>query len=118
MSGTRGGAGGGDRNARVVVKVAVQNAVAVAVPAVGVHVTAAESGVVPLLNSTVPVGPAPWLVVATVAVRVTLPPELMLVAELTTVVVVGRVPEVPEANVKLKTVFPPRARGLGSAGPK
>lgn len=55
----RFGTEGGDRNAKVVVKVAVQNAVAVPVPAVGMHVAAVESAVVPFLNCTVPVGPAP-----------------------------------------------------------
>src|SRR5713226_9062139 len=84
----RFGTEGGDRNAKVVVKVAVQNAVAVLVPAVGMHVTAVESAVVPFLNCTVPVGPAPLLVVETFAVRVTLPPEAILVAELVTLVVV------------------------------
>jgi len=90
--GTRGlrcGMDGGAKNDSVVVSVAVQNAVAAVVPAVGVHVAAVESALLPFLNCTVPVGPAPWLVVATVAVRVTLPPEAILVTELVTVVVVG-----------------------------
>ncbi len=39
----RFGADGGARNANVVVKVAVQEAVVVLVPAVGMHVTAVES---------------------------------------------------------------------------
>ena len=59
MFGTRFGAKGGARNAKVVVRVAVQKAVAVLVPAVGAHVTAVESVAVPFLNCTVPVGPAP-----------------------------------------------------------
>ncbi|SRR6266478_815735 len=74
---------------KVVVRVAVQNAVAELVPAVGVHVTAVERTVAPFLNCTVPVGPAPWLVVDTVAVSVTLPPAVMLEGEGVTVVVVG-----------------------------
>jgi hypothetical protein len=59
MFGTRFGIDGGARKARVVVKVAVQDAVVVLVPAVGAHVTAVESALVPFLNCTVPVGPAP-----------------------------------------------------------
>jgi len=60
MFGTRSGTeGGGAKKAKVVVKVAVQNAVAVVVPAVGVHVAAVESALAPFLNCTVPVGPAP-----------------------------------------------------------
>jgi hypothetical protein len=61
-AGTRGlrcGTDGGARNDSVAVSVAVQKAVAVVVPAVGVHVTAAESVLLPFLNCTVPVGPAP-----------------------------------------------------------
>jgi len=69
--------------------VAVQKAVAVFVPAVGMHVTAAERVLAPLLNCTVPVGPTPWLVVATVAVSVTLPPEEILDFELVKLVVVA-----------------------------
>src|SRR5713226_1214812 len=82
------GTPGGVRNDSATVRVDVQKAVAVLVPAVGVHVTAAERLLAPFLNWTVPVGPTPWLVVATVAVRVTLPPEEMLNVELVTVVVV------------------------------
>ena len=55
----RFGVYGGARKARVVVKVAVQDAVVVLVPAAGAHVTAVESALVPFLNCTVPVGPAP-----------------------------------------------------------
>ena len=58
MFGTRFGAKGGARNAKVVVRVAVQKAVAVLVPAVGVHVTPPDSAPEPFLNCTVPVGPA------------------------------------------------------------
>jgi len=43
-----------------------------------VHVTAVPSALDPLRNWTVPVGPAPLLFVATFAVSVTLPPELMV----------------------------------------
>ena len=50
---------GGVRNDSATVRVAVQKAVAVLVPAVGAHVTAVESVAVPFLNCTVPVGPAP-----------------------------------------------------------
>ena len=53
----------------------------VGVPAVGVHVTGAEREVVPLLKLTVPVGPAPLLVVATVAVSVTGEPAVTADAE-------------------------------------
>jgi len=67
----------------------VQNAVAVLVPAVGVQITAVERLVVPFVNCTVPVGPPPLLVVETFAVRVTLPPEAILVDELVTAVVVS-----------------------------
>jgi hypothetical protein len=88
MVGMRFGTDGGARNAKVAVRVAVQNAVAELAPAVGMHVTAVESALVPFLNCTVPVGPAPLLVVATVAVSITLPPEAILIAEALTVVVV------------------------------
>jgi hypothetical protein len=57
----------------------VQNAAAVLVAAVGVHVAAAPSELEPFLNCTVPVGPTPLLFVATVALRITLPPETTLV---------------------------------------
>jgi hypothetical protein len=64
----------------------------VLVPAVGVHITALPKLLDPFLNCTVPVGPAPLLVVFTVAVSVTLPPDTMLVAlEVTVVVVVSPV---------------------------
>jgi hypothetical protein len=59
--------------------VAVQNAAAALVASIGVHVAAAPSELEPFLNCTVPVGPAPLLFVATVAVSVTLCPEVMLV---------------------------------------
>jgi hypothetical protein len=75
-----------------VVSVALHNAVVVLVPAVGVHITALPKLLDPFLNCTVPVGPAPLLVVFTVAVSVTLPPDAMVVAlEVTVVVVVSPV---------------------------
>jgi hypothetical protein len=69
---------GGARKDRVVVNVAVQDAAVVVVAAVGAHVTAVDRVLAPFLNCTVPVGPAPLLFVATVAVSVMLPPETML----------------------------------------
>jgi len=89
MRGIRRGKDGGDRKESVVVRVAVQNAAAVLDAAVGVHVAAAESALDPFLNCTVPVGPAPLLIVATVAVSVMLPPEVMLVTFGTTWVAVA-----------------------------
>src|SRR5258708_7458139 len=83
------GTPGGVRNDNATVRVAVQKAVAGVVPAVGTQLTAAERLFAPFLNWTVPVGPTPWLVVATVAVSVTLPPEEILKLELVTVVVVA-----------------------------
>jgi len=73
---------------RVVVSVAVHSAGAVVLAAVGVHAAALPSALVPFINCTVPVGPAPLLVVFTVAVSVTLPPGATLVALDTTPVVV------------------------------
>jgi hypothetical protein len=46
---------------------------------VGVQVAALPKLLDPFLNCTVPVGPAPLLVVFTVAVSVTLPPDAILV---------------------------------------
>ena len=69
------GVSSGPRNERFVTKCAVQEAATVAVAAAGVQTTAAPSAVAPFLNCTVPVGPAPLLAVAIVAVYVTLPPE-------------------------------------------
>jgi hypothetical protein len=67
----------------------VQDA-AVLPAAAGVHVTAAPRLLVPFLNCTVPVGPAPLLVVFTLAVNVTLPPDVILATlEVTAVVVVA-----------------------------
>jgi hypothetical protein len=78
----------GTNSESAVVSVAVQNAVVVLVPAVGVHITALPKLLDPFLNCTVPVGPVPLLVVFTVAVSVTLPPDTMVVALDVTVVVV------------------------------
>lgn len=69
---------GGARKDSVVIRVAVQDAGADVVAAVGVHVAALESAVDPLLNCTVPVGPTPLLTVVTFAVSVMLPPDMML----------------------------------------
>jgi hypothetical protein len=61
-----------------------------AVAAVGVHVAAAPRLLDPFLNWTVPVGPAPLLLVFTVAVNVTVPPDTTLLTfEVTCVVVVA-----------------------------
>src|SRR5216683_5032642 len=64
-----------------VVSVAVQNAFPVveAIPDVGVHVAAVPRLLAPFLNCTVPVGPAPLLLVEIVAVSVTLPPAVIVV---------------------------------------
>src|SRR5713226_3886676 len=75
------GAGGGVRNDSVVISVAVQDPGVELVPAVGVQVVALPSAVDPFMNCTVPVTPAPLLVVpVTFAVSVTLPPEAIEVA--------------------------------------
>ena len=73
-----------------VVRVAVHRAFpdVEAVPDVGVQVAALPKLLDPFLNCTVPVGPAPLLVVFTVAARVTLPPETILVGLGVTAVVV------------------------------
>src|SRR5215472_7136101 len=73
--GMRFGADRGGRSDKVVVRVAVQNAAAEAEAAVGTQFTALPSVADPFLNCTVLVGPTPLLVVLTVAVSVTLPPE-------------------------------------------
>lgn len=74
-----------------VVSVAVQNAAPVveAVPDVGEQVIALPRLLDPFLNCTVPVGPAPLLVVFTFAVSVTLPPDATLVGLGVTTVVVA-----------------------------
>lgn len=96
------GAGGGARNESVVLSVAVQDAVVEAVPFVVVHVAAVPSAADPFMNCTVPVGPAPWLVVATVAVNIMLPPEAIEVALAVTVVVVAvRFPTVSETVLEV-----------------
>ena len=81
---------GGARKDNVVVSVAVQDAPVVLVAAAGAHVTALDRALDPLLNCTVPVGPAPLLFVATIAVSVMLPPEMtLLTLGLTCVIVVA-----------------------------
>lgn len=85
----------------------MQKAVVVLVPAVGVHVTAVERVLAPFLNCTVPVGPTPWLVVATVAVSVTLPPEEILETELVTLVVVAVAFTVRVGGVGFRSGPPP-----------
>src|SRR5229473_1921360 len=75
-----------------VVSVAVQNAFPVveAIPDVGEQFTALPRLLAPFLNCTVPVGPAPLLLVEIVAVSVTLPPEVIVATlEVTTAVVVA-----------------------------
>ena len=86
---------------KAVVSVALQLPGVVLVPAVGMHVAAVlPSGVEPLRNWTVPVGPAPLLPVpVTVAVRVTMPPEATEVALDVTTVDVTVVP--PEVTLKV-----------------
>lgn len=91
--GRRRGVGGGAKSDSVVINAAVQDPGVELVPAVGVQVAAVPSAVEPFMNCTVPVGPAPaWVVPATVAVKVTLPPEAMEVVLAVTVVVVTCVP--------------------------
>jgi hypothetical protein len=69
--------GGNDES--VVVNLAVHEALALLVAPVGVHVVAAPRFEPPLKNCTVPDGPcAELLFEFTVAVSVTLPPEVML----------------------------------------
>src|SRR5207249_9167719 len=88
-------------------------------PDTAVHVCAVPSAVVPFMNCTVPVGLAPVPVPTTVAVSVTLPPDAILVGEPVTVVVVDTLPP-PLVALKLtfRTLFPPKATGLGSGAPK
>jgi hypothetical protein len=62
---------------------------AVAPAAAGVHVTALLRLFAPFLNCTVPVSPAPLLVLEINAVSVTLPPETTLVTLLVTAAVVA-----------------------------
>src|SRR5262245_48733200 len=75
--GIRSGPDRGGRSDKVVVRVAVQNAGDELVLAVGTQFVALPRLVDPFLNCTVPVGPAPLLVVMTVAVSVMLPPEVI-----------------------------------------
>jgi hypothetical protein len=78
----------GTNSESAVVSVAVHDALVEALPDVGTHVTALPKLLDPFLNCTVPVGPAPLLVVFTVAVSVTLPPAATLARLLVTAVVV------------------------------
>src|ERR1700722_3297298 len=91
IAGIRCGIDGGARKDSVVVSVAVQEAAAACVPAVGVQVTAVESELDPFLNCTVPVGPAPLLLVATVAVSIMLAPDTTLTGLVTCVAVAALV---------------------------
>ena len=80
----------GTNSDSAVVSVALQDAPAAEVAAVGVHVTAAPRAVEPFINCTVPLGPALLLLLEEmVAVRVTLPPAVMLVTLLETAAVVA-----------------------------
>lgn len=72
-----------------VVSVAVHSADAEPIEAVGVQVTALPRLLDPFLNRTVPVGPAPLLVVEIFAVSVKLPPDTTLATLLLTAVVVA-----------------------------
>lgn len=111
-----GAEGGGVKNAKVVVKVALQ--VGADTPVTAVHVAGAPRAAIPFMNCTVPVGLAPVPDPVTVAVSVTLPPDAMLAEELVTVVVVATVPPPPElVKEKFKTLFPPNATGFGSRAP-
>lgn len=82
----RFGPDGGARNANVVARVALQ--VGDVAPDIAEHVCAVPSNAPPFMNCTVPVGLAPAPVPTTVAVKVMLPPEEMVVAEGLTLVVV------------------------------
>jgi hypothetical protein len=84
--GIRRGPNGGTKKAKVVVKVAVHFGV---VPDTAVQVCAVPSTVPPFINWTVPVGLAPVPDPVTVAVKVMLPPEAMLMEELVNAVVVA-----------------------------
>jgi hypothetical protein len=100
MFGMPFGGDGGARNASVVISVALQVGVA---PDTAEHVCAVPRAVAPVMNCTVPVGLAPVPVPVTVAVSVMLPPELMLVAELVTaVVVVAPTPSETAADVEVE----------------
>lgn len=93
---------GGAKSDSAVVNVALQVPGVVLVPAVGVHVAGVPSAAVPFMNCTVPVTPAPLFPVpVTVAVKVTLPPEAIVVTLGITVVVVATVPPDPTVNVAL-----------------
>jgi hypothetical protein len=92
------GVGGGVRSDSAVINVAVQDPGVVLVPAVGAHVAGLPSALPPFINCTVPVGPTPPLLPpVTLAVSVTLAPEVIDVELEVTVVVVAVVP--PEVTV-------------------
>jgi hypothetical protein len=82
------GVANGTNCVSAVVNVAVQDA-AEAPAALGVQFAAAPRALDPFINCTVPVGPAPLLVVEIVAVSVTLPPDTTLDTLLVTAVVVA-----------------------------
>ncbi len=98
----------GTNSDNVVVSVAVHKAFpeVEAVPDVGVQVTALPKVLDPFLNCTVPVGPAPLLVVEIVAVSVTLPPAVIVVTLDVTAAVVAAFVIVTES------VFDPAAGAL------
>ena len=85
---TRGPASGINSDSAVL-SVALQKAVVDPAAPVGVHVIALPSGVDPFMNCTVPPGPTLLLLlVDTVAVRATVPPDATLAGLETTAVVV------------------------------
>jgi hypothetical protein len=73
---------------------------------VGVQVTALPRLLDPFRNCTVPVGPAPLLVVFTVAVKVALPPAAMLAGLAVTVVVVVACVIVTESGLPAEVLGP------------
>src|SRR5580698_10179084 len=86
---------------------AVQVAAVVEVPAFGVQVTAEPSAVVPLMNWTVPVMPTPLLVeLVTVALSMSVAPELIVLEAAVTAVVVGTEPVVPTVRLVLPVLEP------------
>jgi hypothetical protein len=90
------GAGSGANWDSVVINVAVQDPGVVLVPAVGLHVAGLPTALPLFMNCTVPVTPAPLFPVpVTVAVKVTLPPEVIEVELEVTAVVVAIVPPAP-----------------------
>ena len=94
---------GGTRNDNVVVRVALH--VGDVAPATPVQVVAVAISAVPFIKEIVPAGLAPLPVPVTVAVKVTLPPEEMLVAELVRAVVVLTSPLAVRVNVTAPEVL-------------